>query len=31
MGEFNYSESNFENAVLEFFEKQGYVYECGRL
>ncbi len=24
-----YSESNFENAVLELFEKQGYLYECG--
>lgn len=26
---YNYSESNFENAVLELFEKQGYHYECG--
>lgn len=29
MGEYSYSESNFENAVLELFEKQGYAYECG--
>jgi type I restriction enzyme R subunit len=26
---YNYSESNFENAVIELFENQGYVYECG--
>lgn len=26
---YGYSESNFENAVLELFEKQEYEYECG--
>lgn len=26
---YSYSESNFENAVLELFEQQSYQYECG--
>jgi len=26
---YSYSESNFENAVIELFEKQSYKYECG--
>jgi len=26
---YRYSESNFENAVIELFEKQNYIYECG--
>jgi type I restriction enzyme R subunit len=26
---YNYSESNFENAVIELFENQGYIYNCG--
>ena len=26
---YSFSESSFENAVLELFEKQGYSYECG--
>jgi len=29
MPSYNYSESNFENAVLELFEQQGYEYVCG--
>ena len=29
MPEYKYSESNFENAVIELFEKQNYTYECG--
>ena len=29
MSDYKYSESNFENAVIELFEKQNYVYECG--
>lgn len=29
MPTYNYSESSFENAVIELFEKQNYEYECG--
>ena len=29
MSDYKYSESNFENAVIELFEKQNYTYECG--
>lgn len=29
MSDYKYSESNFENAVIELFEKQNYIYECG--
>ena len=29
MADYKYSESNFENAVIELFEKQNYIYECG--
>lgn len=29
MADYKYSESNFENAVIDLFEKQGYIYECG--
>lgn len=29
MATFNFTESNFENAVLELFDKQGYEYSCG--
>lgn len=29
MPDYKYSESNFENAVIELFEKQNYTYECG--
>ncbi len=29
MNEYKYAESNFENAVLDLFEKNGYAYECG--
>ena len=29
MPTYSYTESSFENAVLELFEKQGYEYVCG--
>ena len=29
MSNYEYIESNFENAVIELFEKQNYIYECG--
>ncbi len=29
MSDYKYSESNFENSVIELFEKESYVYECG--
>lgn len=29
MPDYKYSESNFENSVIELFEKQNYIYECG--
>lgn len=29
MSSYKYTESNFENAVLELFESNGYLYECG--
>lgn len=29
MSDYKYSESNFENSVIELFEKENYVYECG--
>ena len=29
MADYKYTESHFENAVLELFEKQDYEYECG--
>lgn len=29
MSDYKYSESNFENSVIELFEKQNYIYECG--
>lgn len=29
MTSYKYTESNFENAIIELFEKQNYVYECG--
>ena len=29
MSDYKYSESNFENSVIELFEKENYIYECG--
>lgn len=29
MPDYKYSESNFENSVIELFENQNYIYECG--
>lgn len=29
MSNYKYTESNFENAVIELFENQNYIYECG--
>lgn len=29
MADYKYTESNFENAVLELFEQQDYLYDCG--
>lgn len=29
MSDYKYSESNFENSVIELFKKENYIYECG--